>query len=98
MQSLKASQTITVKDLINVKAEPYSSPVFAKGNSNLRPDTNDPKNIATASIKVSHSAFLKGQKVHLEIDLYHPSKIQRNPGCFIQLIRKECYYAGEYVG
>ncbi|KAF9953830.1 hypothetical protein BGZ65_004440, partial [Modicella reniformis] len=97
MRNLKASQAIVFKDLINVKVEPYSLPVFAKGKSNLRPEANDPKNIATASVKVSRSAYLKGQKIHMEIDLYHPSKIQRNPGCFIQLIRRESYYAGDYA-
>ncbi|KAK3827446.1 MAG: hypothetical protein J3Q66DRAFT_320290 [Benniella sp.] len=92
---LKTSQNITIRDLINVKVEPYSLPFIAKGSSNLQPRGNDPKDMATASVKVASSAFLKGQKVHMEIDLYHPSKIRRNPGCFIQLIRKESYNAGD---
>ncbi|KAG0221524.1 hypothetical protein BGX31_009763 [Mortierella sp. GBA43] len=95
IRSLKASQTITIKDLINVKVEPYSLPVLARGKSNLQPDTNDPRNFATASVKLPRSAFLKGQKVQIEIDLYHPSKIQRNSGCIIELIKKESYYAGD---
>jgi hypothetical protein len=94
---LKTSQNVIIRDLINVKVEPYSLPLIAKGSSNLQPRGNDPNGMATASVKVASSAFLKGQKVHMEIDLYHPSKVRRNPGCFIQLIRKESYNAGEYV-
>ncbi|KAF9915985.1 hypothetical protein BX616_004904 [Lobosporangium transversale] len=97
MQELKTSHTILVKDLINVNAAPYNTPTSIKGSSNLKPKGSNSKDVATAIIKLSRTAYLKGQKLQLEIDLYHPTKLQRNPGCFIQLICKEDYFAGEHA-
>ncbi|KAG0293649.1 hypothetical protein BGZ98_002094 [Dissophora globulifera] len=95
MQETKATKVIQIRDLINVKAEPYSDPIIVKGSSNLKPNSDAPKHYATATVKLSRSAYLKGQQLHVEIDLYHPNKIRRSPGCFFQLIRKESYHAGE---
>ncbi|KAI1318197.1 Arrestin domain-containing protein 3 [Mortierella claussenii] len=97
MQELKETLTIPIKDLINVSVAPYSAPVSVKGSSSLNSGGHNPRDLATAVVKLSRSAYLKGQHVQIEIDLYHPSKIQRNPGCFIQLIRKESYFAGEHA-
>ncbi|KAG0212252.1 hypothetical protein BGX28_006605 [Mortierella sp. GBA30] len=95
VQELKASLAITVRDMINIRLQPYSAPVVVKGESNTQPKSNKPRDLAIAAVSLSRSAYLKGQVVHIEIDLSHPSKINRNPGCFIQLIRKEQYYAGD---
>ncbi|KAI8603943.1 hypothetical protein EDD21DRAFT_367710 [Dissophora ornata] len=95
MQELKASQTIQVKDLINIMDKPYSNPISVKGDSHLRPESDNPRNTATALVKLPRSAFLKGQRLNVEIELYHPFKVQRDPGCFIQLVRRERYFAGD---
>ncbi|KAF9290797.1 Arrestin domain-containing protein 2 [Mortierella alpina] len=95
MMDLKASRSIPVRDLINIRLQPYSNPISVQGRSYIHPGSNDPKDLATATVHLSRSAYLKGQIMHIDIDLGHPVSISRSPGCFIQLIRKEQYFAGD---
>ncbi|KAF9206555.1 hypothetical protein BGZ49_002224 [Haplosporangium sp. Z 27] len=97
MQEIKANTVIHLKDLINCLIQPYSDPVIANGSSNTKPDTDKDKNLASAQVNISRSAFLKGQLLHLTINLSHPKGIQRDPGCWIQLLRKETYQAGKEI-
>ncbi|ORZ23918.1 hypothetical protein BCR41DRAFT_384983 [Lobosporangium transversale] len=95
MQETKTNYIVHVKDLINCLVEPYSTPISIVGSSNTKPDTNQPENLAIATVQLSRSAFLKGETLSVEIDLSHPKKLQRDPGCWVQLIRNEKYHAGE---
>lgn len=95
IQELKANKVIELKDLINCAQEPYSNSTVITGSSNIKPATNKPKNLALATVTIAKSAYLKGQSILIDIDMSHPNTIQRNPGCWIQLIRKENYHAGE---
>lgn len=95
MQEIKANKILQLQDLVSCALEPYCNPVTVKGSSNVKPDTNKPKNLASAAVNLSQSAFLKGQKIQIVIDLAHPRALHRDPGCWVQLIRKESYCAGE---
>ncbi|KAF9988762.1 Arrestin domain-containing protein 2 [Mortierella antarctica] len=95
MTDLKTSRPVTVRDLINIRLQPYSDPVSIQGRSYIKPRSNNPTDLATATVHLSRSAYLKGQIMHIDIDLSHPANISRSPGCFIQLIRKEQYFAGD---
>ncbi|KAF9117153.1 hypothetical protein BGX27_000002 [Mortierella sp. AM989] len=94
MQETKTSQVIQIKDLINCMHQPYSNPVSANGSSNTKPGTNKAENLATATVQLTRSGYLKGQTLNVSISLSSPRKIQRDPGCWIQLLRKENYSAG----
>ncbi|KFH66492.1 hypothetical protein MVEG_07017 [Podila verticillata NRRL 6337] len=96
VQEIKAEKPVVLKDLINIQMSPYSDPISMSGSDSTTGD-QDPKGKATAiaTVRLRRSAYLKGQIVDIEIDLSHPSKINRNPGCWIQLMRKEYFYAGE---
>ncbi|KAF9298686.1 hypothetical protein BGZ74_009272 [Mortierella antarctica] len=98
VQEIKAEKPVVLKDLINIQMSPYSDPVSMIGSDSTTGD-KDPKGKATAvaTVRLSRSAYLKGQVVDIEIDLSHPSRITRNPGCWIQLMRKEYYYAGDHA-
>ncbi|KAG0079699.1 hypothetical protein BGZ92_000932 [Podila epicladia] len=91
----KTEKPVILKDLINIQMSPYSDPVSMTGSDSTTGD-KDPKGKATAvaTVRLSRSAYLKGQVVDIEIDLSHPSRITRNPGCWIQLMRKD--HAKEY--
>ncbi|CAO3568557.1 unnamed protein product [Mortierella alpina] len=95
MMDSKVSRSVPVRDLINIRLQPYSNPISVQGRSFVEPMSNDPKDLATATVHLSRSAYLKGQIMHIDIDLSHPVNISRSPGCFIQLIRKEQYFAGD---
>lgn len=97
IQELKVNKAIELKDLINCAQEPFSNSTVITGSSNIKPATNKPKNLALATVTLAKSAYLKGQSILIDIDMSHPNSIQRNPGCWVQLIRKENYHAGEYV-
>ncbi|CAO3567196.1 unnamed protein product, partial [Mortierella alpina] len=97
MQEIKSNLTIQLKDLINCALEPYCNPASAQGSSNVKPETNKPKNLAKANVQLAQSSCVQGQTLQIAIDLSHPKKIQRDPGCWIKLIRKEHYYAGEHT-
>ncbi|KAG0215712.1 hypothetical protein BGX33_000942 [Mortierella sp. NVP41] len=97
VQELKASQTIQLKDLINIRVTPYSDPVSITGSSAIKPDSRKLKDMAVATAKLSRAAYLRGQVVDIEIDLSHPSKISRNPGCYIQLVCRQNFYAGDHA-
>ncbi|KAF9573243.1 hypothetical protein EC968_008881 [Mortierella alpina] len=97
MQEIKSNLTIQLKDMINCALEPYCSPSSAQGSSNVKPETNKPKNLASANVQLPQSSCVQGQTLQIAIDLSHPKKIQRDPGCWIKLIRKEHYYAGEHT-
>lgn len=97
VQELKATQTLQLKDLINVRVPPYSDSVSITGSSSIKPGSTKQKDMATATAKLSRAAFIRGQVVDIEIDLTHPAKINRNPGCYIQLVCRQHFYAGEYV-
>ncbi|KAF9426959.1 Arrestin domain-containing protein 3 [Podila epigama] len=96
VQELKTEKQITIKDLINIQIPPYSNPITISGTSTAT-DEPDPtgKKTAKATVRLERSAFLNGQTVPIEIDLNHPKKISRNPGCWIQLLRKDSFLAGE---
>jgi hypothetical protein len=97
MQEIKSNRTVQLQDLVSCALEPYCNPVAAQGSSNIKPSTNKPKNLATATVSLNQSAFLKGQTIKIALDLAHPRVLHRDPACWIQLIRKESYCAGEYV-
>ncbi|KAG0028546.1 hypothetical protein BGZ81_004628 [Podila clonocystis] len=98
VQEIRTEKPIILKDLINIQMSPYSDPVSMTGSDSTT-GNRDPlgKATAVATVRLSRSAYLKGQIVDIEIDLSHPSKITRNPGCWIQLMRKEYYYAGDHA-
>ncbi|KAG0347799.1 hypothetical protein BG005_011890, partial [Podila minutissima] len=95
IQELKLNKVVELKDLINCAQEPYSNSTVVTGSSNTKPATNKPKNLALATITLARSAYLRGQTISIDIDMSHPNTIQRNPGCWIQLLRLENYHAGE---
>ncbi|KAF9353558.1 Arrestin domain-containing protein 1 [Mortierella sp. NVP85] len=95
MQDTKTNLVLQLKNLVNCAIAPYADPITNTGSGNIKPDTNKPKNLATATVKLPHSAFMRGQQVNITIDLTHPRHIQRDPGCWILLQRKESYYAGK---
>ncbi|KAG0026104.1 hypothetical protein BGZ81_006611 [Podila clonocystis] len=95
VQELKVNKVVELKDLINCAQEPFSNSTVVTGSSNTKPATNKSKNLALATITLAKSAYLKGQAISINIDMSHPNTIQRNPGCWIQLIRMENYHAGE---
>ncbi|KAK5808689.1 hypothetical protein F5H01DRAFT_350271 [Linnemannia elongata] len=97
VQELKATQTIQLKDLINIRVTPYAEPVAITGSSTTKPGSTKQKDMAVATVKLSRAAYLKGQVVDIEIDLSHPSKITRNPGCYIQLVCRQHFYAGDHA-
>ncbi|KAF9960509.1 hypothetical protein BGZ72_006734 [Mortierella alpina] len=97
MQEIKSNLTIQLKDLVNCAVDPYCNPASAQGSSNVKPDTNKPKNLAKANVQLAQSSCVQGQALQIAIDLAHPKKIQRDPGCWIKLIRTEHYYAGEHT-
>ncbi|KAG0276130.1 Arrestin domain-containing protein 2 [Linnemannia exigua] len=75
----------------------YSNPVSIIGSSNTKMYTNNDRHLATASVSIARSAYRPGQLLTLAVDLAHPQKIRRDPGCWIQLIRKEYYSAKDQV-
>jgi hypothetical protein len=75
----------------------YSNAVSIVGSSNTKMYTNNDRHLATATVSIARSAYRPGQVLTLSVDLAHPQKIRRDPGCWIQLIRKESYSAKEYV-
>ncbi|KAG0253120.1 hypothetical protein BG011_006532 [Mortierella polycephala] len=97
MQELKANHTVQLKDLINCALPPYSASASVLGSSNTKPVTNKAKNLITANVQLASSAHLAGQQLSVALELTHPKKIHRDPGCWIQLIRKEHYYGGDHV-
>ncbi|KAG0324348.1 hypothetical protein BG000_002253 [Podila horticola] len=98
VHEIKTEKPVILKDLINIQMSPYSDPVSMTGSDSTTGD-KDPRGKATAvaTVRLSRSAYLKGQVIDIDIDLSHPSKISRNPGCWIQLLRKEYYYAGDHA-
>ncbi|KAG0298847.1 hypothetical protein BGZ97_003954 [Linnemannia gamsii] len=97
VQELKATQTIQLKDLINIRVPPYSDSVSITGSSSIKPGSTKQKDMAAATVKLSRAAFLRGQVMNIEIDLKHPAKINRNPGCYIQLVCRQHFYAGDHA-
>ncbi|KAG0299107.1 Arrestin domain-containing protein 2 [Linnemannia gamsii] len=75
----------------------YSNAVSIVGSSNTKMYTNNDRHLATATVSIARSAYRPGQVLTLSVDLAHPQKIRRDPGCWIQLIRKESYSAKEYL-
>lgn len=97
MQDIKANLVLQLKNLINCAIAPYADPITSTGSGNTKPETNKPKNLATATVRLPQSAFMRGEQLNITIDLTHPRSIQRDPGCWILLQRKENYSAGKYV-
>ncbi|KAF9143743.1 hypothetical protein BGX30_014901 [Mortierella sp. GBA39] len=97
VQELKATKTIQLKDLINIRVTPYSENVAITGFSNTKPGSTKRKDMAVATVKLARAAYLRGQVVDIEIDLSHPSKINRKPGCYIQLVCRQYFYAGDHA-
>ncbi|KAF9195238.1 hypothetical protein BGZ50_004876 [Haplosporangium sp. Z 11] len=97
IQEIKANHTVQLRDLINCALPPYSTSASVLGSSNTKPDSNKAKDLATANALLACSAYLAGQQLSVALELTHPKKICRDPGCWVQLIRKEHYCAGEYV-
>ncbi|KAG0292162.1 Arrestin domain-containing protein 2 [Linnemannia gamsii] len=75
----------------------YSNAVSIVGSSNTKLYTNNDRHLATATVSIARSAYRPGQVLTLSVDLAHPQKIRRDPGCWIQLIRKESYSAKEQI-
>ncbi|KAG0377762.1 hypothetical protein BGX24_005503 [Mortierella sp. AD032] len=98
VQELKATQAILIKDLINIQVTPFSEPVSVTGSSSIKnPSSTRPKDMAMATVNLARAAYLRGQNVEIEIDLKHPSKINRSPGCYIQLVCRQNFYAGDHA-
>ncbi|KAK3834964.1 MAG: hypothetical protein J3R72DRAFT_477637 [Linnemannia gamsii] len=98
VQELKATQAIQLKDLINIQVTPFSEPVSVTGSSSIKnPSSTRPKDMAMATVNLARAAYLRGQNVEIEIDLKHPSKINRSPGCYIQLVCRQSFYAGDHA-
>ncbi|KAG0006717.1 hypothetical protein BGZ65_004797 [Modicella reniformis] len=95
MQDIKTNHVVQLKDLVNCAVAPYANPVASTGSTNIKPDTNKPKNLATATVQLAQSAYMPGQQLSITVELTHPKSIRRDPGCWIQLLRKESYFAGE---
>ncbi|KAG0287124.1 hypothetical protein BGZ96_008905 [Linnemannia gamsii] len=97
VQELKATQNLQLKDLINIRVPPYSDSVSITGSSSIKPGSIREKDMAIATVKLSRAAFLRGQVVDIEIDLKHPAKINHSPGCYIQLVCRQHFYAGDHA-
>ncbi|KAF9168324.1 hypothetical protein DFQ26_009543 [Actinomortierella ambigua] len=97
MQEQKSVKQINIRDLINCTAAPHVDPVQNSASFNLKPKTNKPKNVASATVQLGRSAFLPGQQLKVDIKFVHPAGHSRHPACWLQLIRKERYQAGENV-
>ncbi|KAF9586287.1 hypothetical protein BGW38_007418 [Lunasporangiospora selenospora] len=97
MQEHKTTQQVQLKDLINIQAEPYSDSLLVESSVKTKAQSTRTKDFASVKVQLARSAFLRGQQLSVVIDISHPRKIRRSPGCWVQLIRKEHYYAGEYV-
>ncbi|KAG0258071.1 hypothetical protein BGZ95_005062 [Linnemannia exigua] len=98
VQELKATQAIQLKDLINIRVTPFSEPVSITGSSSIRPSSTKQKDMAIATVNLARAAYLRGQNIDIEIDLKHPSsKINRSPGCYIQLVCRQNFYAEDHA-
>ncbi|KAF9912300.1 Arrestin domain-containing protein 2 [Linnemannia zychae] len=95
VQDIKFNKSIDLVD--HVHDANYSRPVSIVGSSNTKLYTNNDRHLATASVSIPRSAYRPGQVLTLAVDLAHPQKIRRDPGCWIQLIRKEYYSAKDQV-
>ncbi|KAF9134194.1 hypothetical protein BGW39_007808 [Mortierella sp. 14UC] len=95
VQDIKFNKNIDLVD--HVHDANYSNPVSIVGSSNTKLYTNNDRHLATASVSIPRSAYRPGQALTLAVDLAHPQKIRRDPGCWIQLIRKEYYSAKDQV-
>ena len=95
MQETKTNCTIQIKDLVNCVNPPYSNPTSESGSSNIKPNSNKTTNIASATVELQRSAYLKGQLLHVNIGIRYPKSFKRDPSCWIQLVRKDSYRAGE---
>lgn len=95
MQNIKANHVIQIKDLVNCAVAPYANAIAVTGSKNIKPEKDKPKNLASATVQLAQSAYLRGQQLNFVVDLKHPRDIQRDPGCWVQLMRKESYIAGE---
>ncbi|KAF9924333.1 hypothetical protein FBU30_005671 [Linnemannia zychae] len=97
VQELKASQDIQLRDLINIRVAPYSEPVVITGSTSIKPGSRKQKDMAVATVRLPRAAYLRGQVVEIEIDLQHPNKISRNPGCYVQLVCRQNFYSGDHA-
>ncbi|KAG0056167.1 Arrestin domain-containing protein 3 [Gryganskiella cystojenkinii] len=97
IQNTQTTQSLQIKDLVNIQMEPHNAPLSLTGSSSIIPGSDKKTDLAKATVQLQRTGFLKGQILHVEIDLSHPYKIRRSPGCFIQLICKENYFAGDYA-
>ncbi|KAG0226940.1 hypothetical protein BGW42_003294 [Actinomortierella wolfii] len=97
MQEQKRVKQINIRDLINCMAAPHTDPIQFTESFNLKPSSNKPKDNVSAKVQLARSAFLPGQQLCADIDFVHPVSINRNPACWVQLVRKERYQAGENV-
>ncbi|KAF9139672.1 Arrestin domain-containing protein 2 [Linnemannia schmuckeri] len=95
VQDIKFNKNIDLVD--HVHDSNYSNAVSIVGSSNTKLYTNNDRHLATATVSIARSAYRPGQVLTLSVDLAHPQKIRRDPGCWIQLIRKESYFAKEQM-
>ncbi|KAF9920844.1 hypothetical protein FBU30_009205 [Linnemannia zychae] len=95
VQDTKVNKNIDIVD--HVHDSNYHSPVSIKGSSSTKMYTNNDRHLATATVSIDRTAFRPGQLLTLTIDLAHPQKIRRDPGCWIQLIRNESYSAKDQI-
>ncbi|KAF9128032.1 hypothetical protein BGX30_014496 [Mortierella sp. GBA39] len=95
VQDIKFNKNIDLVD--HVHDSNYSNSVSIVGSSNTKMYTNNDRHLATAAVSIARSAYRPGQVLTLSVDLAHPQKIRRDPGCWIQLIRKESYSAKEQM-
>ncbi|KAG0062251.1 hypothetical protein BGZ90_003182 [Linnemannia elongata] len=95
VQDIKFNKNIDLVD--HVHDSNYSNAVSIVGSSNTKLYTNNDRHLATAAVSIPRSAYRPGQVLTLSVDLAHPQKIRRDPGCWIQLIRKESYSAKEQM-
>ncbi|KAF9105478.1 Arrestin domain-containing protein 2 [Mortierella sp. GBA35] len=87
VQDTKVNKTIELVD--HVHDANYSNPVSIMGSCSIK--------LATATVSIARSAYRPGQLLTLSVDLAHSQKIRRDPGCWIQLIRKESYSAKDQM-
>ncbi|KAF9977537.1 hypothetical protein BGZ73_005666 [Actinomortierella ambigua] len=97
MQEQKCVKQIIIRDLINCTAAPHSDSVQQSESFNLKPKTNKPKNVVSATVQLARSAFLPGQQLKVDVNFVHPIGFNRNPACWIQLVRKERYQAADNI-
>ncbi|KAF9537170.1 hypothetical protein EC957_008700 [Mortierella hygrophila] len=95
VQDIKFNKNIDLVD--HVHDSNYSNPLSIVGSSNTKMYTSNDRHLATAAVSIARSAYRPGQVLTLSVDLAHPQKIRRDPGCWIQLIRKESYSAKEQM-